>query len=133
MPFAHALADADSALSLSLVTEVELRLAAARSPNRDRGHRIRIAAAADGRAENAFESVLRALVLEAGFASFEPQVPIRTAGGLFVVDLADRARRLVIEGDSYTKAPAAPSSGTVTATTLWSPTAGGSCASPGST
>jgi very-short-patch-repair endonuclease len=102
MPFAHALAVADSALSLSLVTEVELRLAAARSPNRDRGRRIRVAAAADGRAENPFESVLRALVLEAGFASFEPQVPIRTAGGLFVVDLADRGRRLVIEGDSYT-------------------------------
>jgi very-short-patch-repair endonuclease len=77
-------------------------VAAARSPNRDRGRRVRVAESADGRAANAFESVLRALVLDAGFVSFEPQVPIRTAGGLFVVDLADRRRRLVIEGDSYT-------------------------------
>jgi very-short-patch-repair endonuclease len=102
MPFAHALAVADSALSLSLVSEFDLRLAAARSPNRGRGRRVRVAEAADRRAENAFESVLRALVLEAGLTSFEPQVPIRTRGRLVVVDLADRRRRLVIEGDSYT-------------------------------
>jgi very-short-patch-repair endonuclease len=102
MPFAHALAVADSALAESVVTEYELRLAAARSPNRGRGRRVRVAEAADGRAENPFESVLRALTLEAGFTSFVPQTPIRTPRGLAVVDLADRRRRLVLEGDSYT-------------------------------
>lgn len=102
MPFAHALAVADSALAFSMLTEYELRLAAARSPHRGRGRRVRVAEAADGRAENAFESVLRALTIEAGLATFEPQTRIRTPGGLAVVDLADRRRRLVLEGDSYT-------------------------------
>ncbi len=101
LPFVQALAVADSALSLNDVTEWQLRLAAARSPGRGRARRQRVADAADGRAENAFESVLRALALEAGL-SLEPQVPIVLARRKVRVDLADRRRRLVVEGDSYT-------------------------------
>src|SRR5689334_3754201 len=72
LPFAHALAVADSALSLNDVTEWELRLAAARSPARGRARRQRVADAADERPENAFESVLRALAIEAGLTAIEP-------------------------------------------------------------
>jgi very-short-patch-repair endonuclease len=102
MPFSHALAIADSALATSSVTKTELSLGAARSPGRGRARRRRVAEAADGRADNAFESVLRALTLEAGFGAFEPQVRISLARRVYVVDLADRGRRLVLEGDSYT-------------------------------
>ncbi len=101
LPFAQALAVADAALSLNDVTEWELRLAAARSPARGRARRRRVADAADGRAENPFESVLRALALEAGVL-LEPQVPITLARRKVRVDLADRTRRLVVEADSYT-------------------------------
>ena len=102
MPFLHALAIADSALATSAVTETELRLAAARSPGRGRARRQRVAEAADARAANAFESVLRALTLEAGFDTFEPQVLIALPRRKIRVDLVDRRRRLVLEGDSYT-------------------------------
>jgi very-short-patch-repair endonuclease len=102
LPFAQALAVADSALSLSDISEYELRLAAARSPTRGRDRRQRVADAADGRAENPFESVLRALAIEAGLPGIEPQVPIVLPRRKVRVDLADRRRRLVIEGDSYT-------------------------------
>jgi very-short-patch-repair endonuclease len=101
LPFVQALAVADAALSLHDVTESELRLAAARSPARGRARRQRVADAADGRADNAFESVLRALALEAGLC-LEPQVPVRLPRRKVRVDLADRTRRLVVEGDSYT-------------------------------
>ena len=102
LPFGQALAVADAALSLNDVTEWELRLAAARSPARGRARRQRVADAADARAENAFESVLRALALEAGLPAIEPQVPIALRRRKIRVDLADRTCRLVIEGDSYT-------------------------------
>jgi very-short-patch-repair endonuclease len=102
MPFGHALAIADSALATSYVTERDLRERAASSALRGRGRRRRVAEAADRRADNAFESALRALVLEAGVTTVEPQVRIRLPRRTVVVDLADRARRLVIEGDSYT-------------------------------
>ncbi len=102
LSFAHALAVADSALSYSDFGEYELRLAAARSPERGRARRCRVAGAADPRADNPFESVLRALAIEAGLVMVEPQVPIALARRTVRVDLADRRRRLVIEGDSYT-------------------------------
>ena len=61
-----------------------------------------MADAADERPENAFESVLRALAIEAGLTAIEPQVLIVLPRRKIRVDLADRRRRLVIEGDSYT-------------------------------
>lgn len=56
---------------------------------------------ADGRAANAFESRLRALVLDAGITGFEPQLEIRLAAGTVRVDLGDPERRIVLEADSY--------------------------------
>jgi very-short-patch-repair endonuclease len=102
LPFAQALAIADSALSLSEIGAYELRSAAARSPARGRGRRQRVADASDDRPENAFESALRALALEVGLVAIEPQVLIVLPRRKVRVDLADRARRLVIEADSYT-------------------------------
>ncbi len=102
LPFAAGLAVADSALSLNDLGEYELRVAAARSPARGRRRRQRVADSADGRAANPFESTLRTLVIESGFDSFEPQLRIRLERRVVYVDLADRRRRLVIEGDSYT-------------------------------
>jgi very-short-patch-repair endonuclease len=56
----------------------------------------------DARAENAFESSARAILLEAGIAGFEPQVSIRHhTGWIGRVDLADRARRIVVECDGF--------------------------------
>jgi very-short-patch-repair endonuclease len=102
MPFDEALAIADSALALHLVAPAALLAAAASSPRTGRQRRLRIARSADGRAANAFESRLRAIVLDAGVASFEPQVTIELSCGRRVrVDLADRARRVVLEADSF--------------------------------
>ena len=106
MPFREALAVADSALRSDLLFPDELRAGAAvlRGPF-SAGPR-RVAAHADGRAANPFESALRAVLLDAGIRAFTPQVTIRTtATGTTTtarVDLADAGLRLVVEGDSYT-------------------------------
>jgi very-short-patch-repair endonuclease len=56
----------------------------------------------DARAENAFESSARAILLDADIAGFEPQVSIsHRTGWIGRVDLADRARRIVIECEGF--------------------------------
>jgi very-short-patch-repair endonuclease len=102
MPFDEALAIADSALALHLVEQADLLSAAAAGPRTGRTRRLRVARASDARAANAFESRLRAVVLDAGLTGFEPQTVIRLSSGRQVtVDLADVARRIVLEADSY--------------------------------
>jgi very-short-patch-repair endonuclease len=102
MPFDEALAVADSALALRLVDRAALLAAAESSPRTGRRRRLRVASAADARAANAFESRLRGVVLDAGLVGFEPQVVIELSGGRLVrVDLADVARRIVLEADSF--------------------------------
>jgi len=56
----------------------------------------------DARADNAFESSCRAILLEAGITGFRPQVGI-THRGRWIgrVDLADETRRIVIECDGF--------------------------------
>jgi predicted transcriptional regulator of viral defense system len=75
LTFDAALAVADSALRHRDVTAEELVIGAETSPTRGRARRRRVAMAADGRADNPFESVLRAHAIEAGL-DVEPQVPI---------------------------------------------------------
>jgi very-short-patch-repair endonuclease len=101
LPFADALAVADGLLSMSYLREKDLLAAAYASRGRGRAARIRVAEAADRRAENAFESALRALVLEAGVGGFVPQVRIRLPRRVVFADLADVERRLVLEADSF--------------------------------
>lgn len=45
--------------------------------------------------------MLRCVRLEAGLVGFEPQVHIGDAGFMARVDLANRAKRLVVEADSF--------------------------------
>jgi len=105
------------------------------SPRTGRQRRLRVARSADGRAANAFESRLRAIVLDAGLADFEPQMTIELSCVRRIrVDLADRA-------DAWSSRPTASSTtvagrtllGTASATTNSSPTGGRYCGSRGST
>jgi very-short-patch-repair endonuclease len=99
LPFDEALAVADSALRSGLVTREELdgidvRGAGAAGVRRVLRH-------ADARAANPFESVLRALCLEAGLA-VEQQGEVVLGSDAIHPDLVHRARRIAIEGDSWT-------------------------------
>lgn len=98
-PFAEALAIADSALRSGSVTEVELTGARVRGPGAAAVRRV--IRAADARAANPFESVLRALCLEAGLAVV-PQRAIRLGTGTVHPDLVCPAARAVFEADSWT-------------------------------
>lgn len=98
MPFDEALAIADSAVRNGAVTRDELVLRAEAEPDRYRERCLRVARAADGRADNPFESVLRAIALEVPGLSVEPQVWV---GSLGRADLVDERLRLVIEADSF--------------------------------
>ncbi|MGZ4604004.1 MAG: hypothetical protein ACXV3S_06115 [Kineosporiaceae bacterium] len=64
LPFQEALAIADGALAYSFVRQSELMSAALASQGPGRRARIKVAAAADRRADNPFESVLRAIAIE---------------------------------------------------------------------
>ncbi len=106
LPFDEALSVADSALRSGLVTQGELAAAAAASLRTGRRKTVRVAEAADGRAANPFESVLRAIALEVPGLQVEPQLTIgtRDAGDLVVlgrVDLADLVAGLIIEAESW--------------------------------
>jgi len=100
VPRAEALAVADAALRLGLVTPAQLE-AAASAGSRRGGAGVRwVARYADGGAAGPFESALRAAALDAGCAGFRTQVEL-VAGRRIRVDLADPARRVVLEADSF--------------------------------
>lgn len=101
LPLVEALAVADSALRCGDVGATELRTAAhrVRGPGSVRARKV--AAAADARAANPFESALRAVHLGIPGLSLVPQVEIGGDGFAARVDLADERLRIVIEGDSY--------------------------------
>jgi very-short-patch-repair endonuclease len=61
----------------------------------------RIAAAADGRAANPFESVLRAICLDIPGLDVTAQLQVTGDGIWAVVDLADERMRLVIEAEGF--------------------------------
>ncbi len=102
LPFADALAVADSALHQGLVGRPDLAELARerRGPGALRVRRVVEHAHDD--ATNAFESAMRAAVIEAGVTGFVPQLVIALPGYRSVqVDLGDPRRRIVIEADSY--------------------------------
>lgn len=101
LPFDEALAIADSALRDGFPPRELIRLAnVARGPGSARLRRV--AACADGRSDNPFESVLRAIALEVPGLDVEPQVRIRGRLSLDVrPDLVDRRLRIVLEADSF--------------------------------
>ncbi len=100
-PFEDAVAVADSALRSGRVTHDELTAAALASPTRGRARRWRVARVADPRADNQFESVLRALALEAGL-HVVPQVSLFTGRRWVRPDLLDEKRGLALEAESFT-------------------------------
>lgn len=103
LPFDEALAIADSALRHHSVTPQQL-LSSATSSIRGRGAPtvVRVLCAADGRADNPFESALRAISLDVPGLRFVPQVEIRGKGRRVVrPDLVDEELRIVAEADSF--------------------------------
>ena len=99
-PFDAGLAVADSALRHSGRHQADLATIAhdVRGPGAPRVRRI--AGVASARAANPFESVLRALALEAGLA-VEPQARVRHGREWVVPDLVDVVRRVVLEAESF--------------------------------
>ena len=96
-PFDVALAVADSALREG-VSRDELLAAAKASPRTGRAKALKVVKAADGRAANPFESVLRAIALEVPGLCVVPQ---QWVGDIGRVDLLDQRLRLVIEAESH--------------------------------
>jgi very-short-patch-repair endonuclease len=102
LPFPQGLAVADSAVRGGLVSLDELATAARSRHGAGRAAGLEVAAWADGRARNGFESVLRGTLVEAGIADLVPQLRVRLPRFTVHVDLGDAQRMLVVEADSYT-------------------------------
>ncbi len=101
LPFAEALAIADSALRRGQVDHDRLVRLATSLPSAGRAAATRVVGAADGRAANPFESVLRAIALDVPGLVVEPQTVIVVGGQAYRPDLVDLERRLVLEADSF--------------------------------
>jgi len=99
LPDDEALVIADSALRHGEGATLKRVLAQVRGAGRTKV--LRIGRAADDRAANAFESVMRALCLQVPGLYVVPQVVISSAHCWARPDLVDRDRRLVIECESY--------------------------------
>ena len=97
-PFDAALAVADSALRAGDVTPRQLQAEAEASPRTGKPAAIRVARAADGRADNPFESSLRGIADDVPGLHVEPQQWIDRVGR---VDLLGRRNNLVSEADSW--------------------------------
>ncbi|HET7689742.1 MAG TPA: hypothetical protein VFK41_05160 [Nocardioidaceae bacterium] len=101
LPFDEGLCIADSALRQGAVTKAQL-LALAAGVCGPGAARVRaVAAAADGRAANPFESCLRAIALGVNGLQVEPQYRIDDGRVARHPDLADANLRLVIEAESF--------------------------------
>ncbi|WP_161962302.1 type IV toxin-antitoxin system AbiEi family antitoxin domain-containing protein [Nocardioides speluncae] len=100
LPFDEALAVADSALRHGDVTKEELVQAAAAVKGGGAARARRVAACADARAANPFESVLRALAIDAGLNA-TPQVEVVVDGKEVHPDVADRGRRIALEACAH--------------------------------
>lgn len=94
----EALCVADSALRAGDVTREQLVSAALRSPRTGRSRALRVAENADGRADNPFESCVRAVCHDVDGLAVDLQVVISGVGR---VDLADCTLRIIIECDSF--------------------------------
>ncbi len=101
MPFGEALAIADSALRHGVVTRSQLLVAASAMPRAGRATVQRVARSASGEAANPFESLVRALLIDAGLLGFVPQLTVRCRGRSYRVDLGDEGRRIALEADSF--------------------------------
>jgi very-short-patch-repair endonuclease len=101
LPFDEALAVADSALRSRLVTCEDLAVAADEHPGRGRARVRRVVEHASPLAANPFESVLRALALDATGVEWVPQVPVVVGAVTLHPDVGCRALRIALEADSF--------------------------------
>ena len=102
LPFDEALAVADSALRHRSVSKTRMLGLAARVNGPGARQARRVAGEATPLAANPFESVLRAVALDVPGLDLRPQVVIADGDGAGRTDLADRARRWVVEAESHT-------------------------------
>jgi very-short-patch-repair endonuclease len=100
LPFDEALAVFDSSWRAGLKPR-EVQLAAIKLPRRQRDRVLAVARAADPRAANPFESVLRAIAMSVSGLSLEPQVVVQDSTFWARVDLADESLRIAIEAESF--------------------------------
>lgn len=100
LPFDEALAVFDSALRGGVRLNQVLERAARLAPRQQR-RVLRVADAADGRAANPFESVLRAICRDVPGLAVDPQHVIEDDSFTAQVDLADERLKIVIEAESY--------------------------------
>lgn len=101
LPFAAGLCVADSALRRGGIQRDQLLAAAVTLLGPGSAHARQIAAAADARAESPLESVLRAVLLEAGIDGFVPQWVVQDETFSARIDLAHPTLRLALEADSF--------------------------------
>ncbi|HET6742268.1 MAG TPA: DUF559 domain-containing protein [Kribbella sp.] len=101
LPFAEALAVADAALATRRLQPEELmaEVAALRGPGCPNARRV--AAAATPLSGSFLESMLRALLVDAGIDGFEPQVLVSQDGFHARVDLGHRLARLALEAEGF--------------------------------
>lgn len=100
LPFDEALAVFDSSWRAGLKPR-EVQLAALRLSQRQRDKVLAVARAADPRAANPFESMLRAIAMTVRGLHVEPQVVVRDRTFYARVDLADEELKIVMEADSF--------------------------------
>lgn len=101
LPFDAALAVADSALRAEDVDVADLWAAGDRAAGPGAPRVRRVARAADGRAANPMESVLRAITLDVPEFTFIPQLRIADSGLWATVDLGDPEARVVLEAEGF--------------------------------
>jgi very-short-patch-repair endonuclease len=97
LPFDEALAVCDSALRAGAVDKPTLVAAARAGPRTGRPAALRVVDAADARAANPFESVLRAIALEVPGLGVVAQGQV----GQYHADVADLRLRIAIEAESF--------------------------------
>lgn len=100
LPFDEALAVFDSSWRGGLKPK-EVQLFALTLPRRQRDKVLAVARAADPRAANPFESVLRAIAMTVPGLSVVPQHVVKDSTFWARVDLADESLRIVIEAESF--------------------------------
>jgi very-short-patch-repair endonuclease len=101
LPFGEALAVADAALAKGIICRPDLVAATTRMRGPGTPNARRVAAAAHAWSGSFLESVLRAVLLEAGIEGFEPQVVVENGSFRARVDLGHRKARIAIEADGY--------------------------------
>ncbi|NIK56670.1 DUF559 domain-containing protein [Kribbella shirazensis] len=101
LPFAEALAVADAALATRHLLPAELLSEVSAMRGAGCPNARRVAAAATPLAASFLESMLRALLISAGIAGFEPQVLVSHDGFHARVDLGHRRARLALEAEGF--------------------------------